>query len=58
MWFLWVAGRPAYVLQAKADLKQPIRFGPLGDGKEHTMQGALIGQRLFGLPVLEVSKAD
>jgi hypothetical protein len=58
VWFLWVRGRPAFVVRPLADEKKAIDIKPYGDGHEHVLRGALTGQRLFGLPVLEVEAID
>lgn len=59
VWFLWVGGRPSYVLEPRVDeAKEPVRLGTYADGKEHAAKGSLTGQRLFGLPVLVVEVMD
>lgn len=56
VFFLWADGTPAYVLRVveggASGEQSPLRAHT--DGREHEVAGALVGERLFGLPVLEV----
>ena len=55
VYFLWIDDKPAYALRpASQEATNPLEFARFADGKPHRLEGALPGERLFGIPVLEV----
>lgn len=54
-WVLWVADEPRYVLQLTTGLPHPLPdFKARAAGGPCAVEGRQSGQRVFGLPVLEV----
>ncbi len=58
VYFLWIDGRPLYVLRpgGVVDTSGEAVLREATDAREHDVEGALLGKRLFGLPVLEVRR--